>query len=412
MARAAARATDQSWNLAPLREQWVWTDGPVMMTERVQVAVIGAGRIGRHHARTVASHVGEAALAAMVDADETVVREAAAAFGCSRWTTKPGDIFNDEAVRAVVIASPTNTHARLIIEAAAAGKDIFCEKPIALSLEETDAALAAVADAGVRLQIGFQRRFDKGYQRASQLIASGALGKVEAIRDTMRDPSPASREYIVACGGLFRDMTIHNFDCVRWLMGDEPTEVYAIGAALVDPMFAELDDIDTGIVTLRFRNGSIASIDNGRRSGFGYDVRTEVFGSEGALFIGYARETPLLHLARDGVSSDHVAWFLDRFDQAYVDELRDFVQAIVDDRPVRVTGEDGRAAMVLAYAAEAARRENRPVEVSRFASPAPHSVGKARFDHSFIPGNASKGPTRLGIEAPYAPPPVKFSIEG
>lgn len=337
------------------------------MTQPVRVAVIGAGRIGRHHAQTIASLVPGAELAAIVDADETVVRDVAASVQCSRWTTDPQDVFDDKSIQAIVIASSTDTHAPLIIAAAAAGKEIFCEKPIALSLETTDQALDAVTRAGVRLQMGFQRRFDKGYLRAKEVITSGALGRVEAIRDTMRDPTPAPRSYIAASGGLFRDMTIHNFDCVRWLMGDEVTEVYAIGAALVDPMFAEYGDIDTSIVTLRFRNGSIASIDNGRRSGFGYDVRTEVFGSEGSLFIGYSRETPLLHLTKDGVSSDHVAWFLDRFDQAYVDELRDFVQAIAGDRPVAVTGEDGRAAMALAYAAEAARRENRPVEVNRFA---------------------------------------------
>ena len=337
------------------------------MPERVRVALIGAGRIGRRHAQVLAFQLPQAELVAVADAVEPPARGTAAAVRVDRWTTDAEALVADPGIDAVVIASSTDTHAPLITAAAGAGKDVFCEKPIALDLEATDAALDAVERAGVRLQIGFQRRFDKGYARARRMIESGELGPIEAIRDTMRDPAPPTRAYLATSGGLFRDMTIHNFDCVRWLMGDEVEEVYAVGATLVDPMFAELDDIDTAIVTLRFRNGSLATIDNGRRSGFGYDVRTEIFGSQGALFVGYSRDTPTLHLSAEGVRSDHVHFFMERFEQAYVDELRAFVAAIVEDKPVPVTGEDGRAAMALAYACEASRRDNRPVRPDRFA---------------------------------------------
>lgn len=337
------------------------------MQDKIRVALIGAGRIGIRHARTLAHEIPQAKLAVVADAIPAAAQSVAEAVGVERWTTDADAIFADPAIDAVVIASSTNTHAPYLIAAAQAGKDVFCEKPIALDLEATDKALATVEAAGVRLQIGFQRRFDKGYRKAKEMIESGALGRIEMIRDTMRDPEPAPRAYIETCGGLYRDMVIHNFDCVRWLMGGEADELFALGSAVVDPMFAELGDVDTSVVTLRFANGGIASIDNSRRAGFGYDVRTEIFGSKGALFVGYQRETPTLHLTADGVRSDHVHWFLERFDQAYVDELRAFVQCIVEGTPPSVTGEDARAAMALAYAAEASRRANRPVPLSDFA---------------------------------------------
>jgi myo-inositol 2-dehydrogenase/D-chiro-inositol 1-dehydrogenase len=337
------------------------------MTDRIRIGLIGAGRIGRRHAQTLASLIPNAELAVVCDAIPEAAKAAAESVRLANWTTDADSVLADPTIRAIAIASSTESHAPLITAAAKAGKDVFCEKPIALDLPATDAALDAVAAAGTRLQIGFQRRYDKGFRRAKEMIASGELGRIESIRDTMRDPGPPPRAYLASCGGLYRDMTIHNFDNVRWLMGDEVTEVYAVGTAVVDPMFAEFGDIDTSIVTLRLAGGGIAVIDNSRRAGFGYDVRTEIFGSKGALFVGYSRDTPILHLTPTGVSSDHVNWFLDRFDQAYIDELRDFVDAIVDDRPVAITGDDGRAAMALAYACEASLKENRPVSLDRFA---------------------------------------------
>src|SRR3712207_2813965 len=188
--------------------------------ERIRVGLIGAGRIGRLHAATLASGIPDAELVAIADASADAARTTAEANRVERWTTDPEDLIADPTHAAVVIASPTDTHASLIAAAAAAGKDIFCEKPIALDLEATDAALAAVTAAGVRLQIGFQRRYDAGYRAAKELIDGGGLGRIEAIRDAMRDPAPPPRGYVETSGGLYRDMTIHNFDCVRWLMGE------------------------------------------------------------------------------------------------------------------------------------------------------------------------------------------------
>jgi myo-inositol 2-dehydrogenase/D-chiro-inositol 1-dehydrogenase len=337
------------------------------MPKQVRVALIGAGRIGRSHARTLAFQTPGVELVVVADVDQAAAQAAATECRIDRWTGDVDSIMSDPSIDAIVIASSTSTHAPLIIQAAAAGKDIFTEKPIALDLEATDAALDAVESAGVRLQVGFQRRFDRGYRRAKEMIASGKLGRIEYIRDAMRDPEPAPEAYIATCGGLYRDMTIHNFDNVRHLIGDEPEEVFAIGAVSIDPMFAKYDDIDTSVITIKFRNGGLATIDNSRRAGFGYDCRTEIFGSEGALWVGYTRDTPLLHLTPDGVRSDHVYWFLERFGDAYVDELKDFVAAIQENRPVAVTGDDGRAALALAYACEASRRERGFVPLSRFA---------------------------------------------
>ena len=337
------------------------------MPERVRVAMFGAGRIGRRHAQTLAFEVPECEVAVVVDAVEEAARAGAEAARVERWTTDVDAVMADPSIRAVVIASSTESHAPLIIAAAQAGKDVFTEKPIAVDLETTDAAIDAVERAGVRLQVGFQRRFDKGFKKAKELIDAGKLGRVEFIRDTMRDPWPASREYLASCGGIFRDLTIHNFDNVRWLMGSEPVELFTMGAVLVDPMFAEFGDVDTSVVSLRFANGSLAVIDSGRRAGFGYDVRTEIFGSESSLFVGYQRETPLLHLTPQGVISDHVVWFLDRFADAYRAELQDFVRCIVEGRAPLVSSADGRAALAMAYAAEASLREGQPVRLDRFA---------------------------------------------
>lgn len=336
------------------------------MTELVRIGLIGAGRIGRYHARTLAHLIPEAELAVIADANPEAARSVAESVRLDRWTTDVDGVVSDPAIRAVVVASPTDTHAPLIVAAAGAGKDVFCEKPIALDLATTDAALDAAERAGIRLQIGFQRRFDPGYRKAKDLIDSGALGRVEYVRDAMRDPAPPTAEYVARSGGLFRDMAIHNFDCVRWLVGGEVAEVYALGVVAVDPLFAAHGDVDTSVVTLRFASGPIASVDNSRRATFGYDVRTEVHGSEGAVFVGYSRETPILHLSRAGVASDHVHWFLDRFGEAYVEELRAFVRSIVEETRPAVDGRDGRAALAIAAAADASRLANQPVSLDGF----------------------------------------------
>ncbi|CAN5595484.1 inositol 2-dehydrogenase [soil metagenome] len=336
------------------------------MSKRVSVGLIGAGRIGKRHARTLAFETPAAELAVVCDLDETSARSLALECNCDRWAMDPYSVISDPSVDAIAIASSTDSHAPLITAAADAGKHVFCEKPIALDLESTDQALTAVDRAGIKLQIGFQRRFDNAYHQAKTMMMAGKVGRIESIRESMRDPNPPHREYLPTSGGLFRDMSIHDFDCVRWLMGEEIEELFAFASNLVDPMFGETGDVDTSIVSMKFANGSLAVIDNSRRSAFGYDIRTEIFGSEGALFVGNPRDSGLLHLSSAGVVSDHVYWFLERFDDAYVAEIHAFIDCLVNDTEPLVTGADGRAAMALAYAAEASLGSNRPVSPRNF----------------------------------------------
>ncbi|CAN5591316.1 inositol 2-dehydrogenase [soil metagenome] len=333
------------------------------MTDRLSVALIGAGRIGKRHARTLAFQVPNAELAIVCDLDETRARSLATECRCDRWSLDAEATINDPSVDAVVIATSTVAHAHQIVAAARAGKHVFCEKPIALDLASTDLAINAAETAGITLQIGFQRRFDKGFAKAKAMIEAGTLGRIESIRETMRDPGPPPPEYIPTSGGLFRDMVIHDFDCVRWLIGENVAELFAYGSNLVDPIFGKYNDIDTSIVSMKFDSGALAVLDNSRRAGFGYDIRTEIFGSEGALFVGYSRDTPILHLSSKGVLSDHVHWFLERFDDAYVEELQVFVHTIAESAPSPVTGADARAALILAMAAETSVKDGIPVKI-------------------------------------------------
>ena len=335
----------------------------------VRVAVIGAGRIGRVHAQNLAFRVPGAELVVVADPDAPSAQACAEACRAGGWTTNYHQVIDDPVVQAVVIASPTDTHARIIEEAARNGKDVFCEKPIDLSLDRVDEALAAADRAGVRLQIGFNRRFDPSFMRARFLVESGQIGHPHLIRVTSRDPRPPAREYLAVAGGLFTDMTIHDFDIVRWLLGDEAVALSAMGGALIDPSIAEFDDVDTAIVSLRFGRGALGTIDNSRRATYGYDVRVEVFGSEGAVVVGNVAPSSTVHLSPAGVTGETpLYWFVERFEQAYVNELREFVSSIHEDRAPVGTGHDGRVPVVMAAAARRALAERREVRLDEVAT--------------------------------------------
>lgn len=331
------------------------------MSALPRVALIGCGRIGQLHARNLATLRDMCQFVAIADWNLEAAETAARLLGIPRSTADSEEILSSPHIDAVVIASSTSTHATYIEIAARHGKDIFTEKPIALDLETTQRALDAVETAGVRLQVGFQRRFDSGYVAAHDSIRKGEIGRVEMIRDAMRDPSPPPPDYVRQSGGLYRDMTIHNFDAMRWLMGEEPVEIFALASALVSEDIRDAGDVDTSIVTLRFPSGAMASIENSRRSGFGYDVRTEIFGSEGALMVGDHRQTPIRRFTATGVIEDHQYFFLERFREAYRTEMIAFLNALATGDTMPVTGQDGLAALRLAYAAEESRRTGRPV---------------------------------------------------
>lgn len=328
-----------------------------------RIALIGCGRIGQVHARNLASLRELCDFVAIDDWNLEAAQKASTMLDVPKATSDSEEVLTDPDVDAVIIASSTETHAPYIQMAAEHGKAIFTEKPIALDIATTDRALEAVRQAGVMLQVGFQRRFDAGYLTAKTAIENGDLGSLEMIRDAMRDPEPPPAAYIKRSGGLFRDMTIHNFDCVRWLMGEDPIEVHTTASTLINDDFRDANDVDTSIVTMRFPSGAIASIENSRRSGFGYDVRTEIFGSKGAIMVGESRATPVRRYMAEGVKEDHQHFFLERFREAYKHEMVAFLTAIRDGSPPSVSGEDGRAALMCAYAAEQSLTEHRSIPV-------------------------------------------------
>jgi myo-inositol 2-dehydrogenase/D-chiro-inositol 1-dehydrogenase len=335
------------------------------MTDKPNIGVIGAGRIGRLHAENLAYRIPEANPVAVSDIVFEAAAKAAAELGIPAAYQDHRPILEDESIEAVLICSSTDTHARLIEEAAAAGKHIFCEKPIALDLDAIDHALAAVERAGIKLQVGFNRRFDPNFSRVQEVVASGQIGTPHILRITSRDPQPPPIEYVKVSGGIFLDMTIHDFDMARFLMGAEVEEVYAAGGVMVDPAIEEAGDIDTTIITLHFENGALGAIDNSRQAVYGYDQRVEMFGSEGVVVV--SNNTPDRAVISDATgvhSALPLFFFVERYTESYIAEMNAFVECVRKDKTPPVTGWDGRIPVVMGYAAKKSYQENRPVKLS------------------------------------------------
>jgi myo-inositol 2-dehydrogenase / D-chiro-inositol 1-dehydrogenase len=338
------------------------------MMGTLQVGLIGAGRIGKIHGETLARRLDGVRLVAVADIDLGAAEALAARLEVPRAVDDYRRLLDDGTIDAIVIASASDTHAQIIEEAAPAGKDIFCEKPIALDLARIDRALAAVAEAGVRLQVGFNRRFDPNFRKVREMVAAGRIGKPEVLRITSRDPAPPPIEYVQVSGGLFLDMTIHDFDMARYLVGSEVSEVYATGAVMVDPAIGEAGDIDTAVITLTFANGVIGTIDNSRRAVYGYDQRVEVFGSEGMVAVSNEGPDRHTYANGDGIhSSLPYYFFLERYLGSYIAEMRAFAEAITGGTEPPVTGEDGRLPVVMGLAAQKSLREKRPVALAEIA---------------------------------------------
>ena len=332
------------------------------MSKRLRIGVIGAGRIGKIHAESIATRLPHAELAAVADIYLPAAQETGEAFQVPIIVADYHDILTDPAIEAVAICSDTNTHAQIIQETAAAGKHIFCEKPIDHSLAKIDAALTAVAQAGVKLQIGFNRRFDPNFRKVRQMIVDGKIGQPHILRITSRDPAPPPIEYIKVSGGIFLDMTIHDFDMARYLIGSQVTEIFAAGGVMVDPAIGEAGDLDTVVITLKFANGVIGTIDNSRQAVYGYDQRVEVFGSEGMVTAANNTPDTHVHSNANGVhSSLPLHFFLERYLDSYVIEMQEFVDAVLHDKEPPVIGEDGRIPVVMGLAAQESWQENRPV---------------------------------------------------
>jgi myo-inositol 2-dehydrogenase/D-chiro-inositol 1-dehydrogenase len=330
--------------------------------EPIRVGLIGAGQMGLWHARCLVHDIQQAELAAVADPDEEAARRAAALAPGARWATGHEAILADPSIQAVVIASPDPTHAGLIEEAAQAGKDIFCEKPLACDVAEADAALAAVASHGVKLQVGFQRRFDPAYKQAREVIAAGELGPVELAVATTRDPIEAGRPGAGKNAAIFIQTTIHDLDSLRFLTGLEAVQVYA-SASYFGEGSAEKDEVDTAAVILRFQTGALATITNSWRTAYGYDVQVEVMGPKGKVEVGQEEHIRLRQFSAQGVWHDYVYWYIDRFREAYRGEMEHFIDCVARGTTPEVGAADARAAQALAEAAARSLREGRPIDV-------------------------------------------------
>ncbi len=336
-----------------------------MSSGALNLAVIGAGRIGKLHAENIATRVSGARLAGVADINLVAAQAVAQRFHVTLATDDYRTLLDNPAVDAVVVCSATDTHVRIIEEAAAHGKHILCEKPIGLDVPKVRAAIAAAETARVKLQVGFNRRFDPSFARVRELVASGQIGEPHIIRITSRDPAPPPLDYVKVSGGIFLDMTIHDFDMVRFLSGSDAEEIYAIGDALVDPAIAHAGDVDTAIVTMRLKNGALATIDNSRKAVYGYDQRVEVFGSAGMATV--SNRTPDNHILAnaDGVHTAKPQYFfLDRYQESYIAELQAFVACVLNDQTPSVSGADGLMPVILGFAATKSLKERRPVKVS------------------------------------------------
>ena len=324
-------------------------------------SLFGAGRIGKIHAANVADNP-RSALGYVIDVDAHAAAELAAEHGAQ--AVDAATALADPDVGAVIVASSTDTHADIVEAAAAAGKAIFCEKPIDLDIGRVDAVLAAVERAAVTMLVGFNRRFDPDFAALHEALAAGRIGKVELVAITSRDPGPPPLEYIKVSGGLFRDMMIHDFDMARWLLGDEPVEVFAAASNLVDPAIGGAGDVDTAVVTLKTAAGALCQISNSRRAVYGYDQRIEVFGSSGMLRAANRVPTTVELTTGDGAVTDKpLFFFLERYADAYRVELDHFLDCLEQGSAPRADASDGRRALALADAAVESLRTGGPVRV-------------------------------------------------
>lgn len=333
--------------------------------KKVKIGLIGAGRIGKLHIENISVRIHAAEVVAVADTFIKGAKEVAERFGIKTVTADYKEILCKPEVEAVLICSPTDTHAQYIIEAAEAGKHIFCEKPLDLSLDNIRRVLGVVERAGVKLMVGFNRRFDPDFVKVQQMVKAGKIGVPHILKITSRDPEPPPAEYVAVSGGIFLDMTIHDFDMARFVLGTEVLEVYAKANVLVDSAIGEAGDVDTAITTLSFENGAIGTIDNSRKAVYGYDQRLEVFGSEGMVMVD--NNTPDSHTYYNNKGSHGplpLNFFMDRYIESYAIEIETFIKAVMKDEEIPVSGKDGLMSVAIGLAAKKSIAENHPVKLN------------------------------------------------
>ncbi|MCD7842821.1 MAG: inositol 2-dehydrogenase [Lachnospiraceae bacterium] len=332
----------------------------------IKLGIIGVGRIGKVHITSISTRVKDAVV--KTAADPYMSEETAAwakSMGVEKTSKDYMDVINDPEIDAVLICSSTDTHSPISVKAIQAGKHVFCEKPIDHDVSRIKEVLAALEGTGLKYQVGFNRRFDHNFEAVQRAVASGKVGTPQIIKITSRDPEPPGIDYVKVSGGMFLDMTIHDFDMVRFLAGCNATEVYAQAANLVDPAIGEAGDVDTAVITLQMENGAIAVIDNSRKAVYGYDQRAEVFGSKGMVSASNDSASSAVISNEDGVTAEKpLHFFLERYMDAYGKEIAAFVDAIVNDKETPLNAEDGLQPVLMGLAAQKSLQEHRPVQIS------------------------------------------------
>ena len=331
----------------------------------VNVGIIGAGRIGKVHVESICTQVKDAKVKMLADPfmnDETA--KWAKDMGVEAVTKDYKEILTDPEIDAVLICSSTDTHSPISVEAIKAGKHVFCEKPIDHDVAKIKEVIDALKDSNVKYQVGFNRRFDHNFEAVQKAVADGKIGDTHIIKITSRDPEPPCADYVKVSGGIFLDMTIHDFDMVRFLAGCNATEVYVEAAVLVDPAIGEAGDVDTAVITLKMENGAIAVIDNSRKAAYGYDQRVEVHCEKGCVQDNNDLQNEAFISTAAGVESAKPTWFfLERYNDAFIEEEKEFAQAIINDTPVPVTGIDGLEPVRIAIAAKKSLETGLPVKL-------------------------------------------------
>lgn len=331
---------------------------------KIKIAVAGLGRIGKIHLNNLCRNFSDIEVVAVMDLLDSS-KEIAEEYNIPLFLKDFDSLLSIPELDAVVICSPTDTHANYVVKAARAGKHIFCEKPLDLSLEKVKEVLAIVEESKVKLMLGFNRRFDPEFRKIHELVTKGTIGDPQILKITSRDPGPPPISYIKVSGGIFLDMTIHDFDMARYISGKEVREVFAAGAVKVDEAIGEAGDIDTTVITLIFEDNTMAVIDNSRKAAYGYDQRLEVFGSKGMAMADNNFPNSHKLYSEKGVSGDlPLHFFLERYQESYNNEMHDFINALNADGEMPVGGQDGLKSILIGLAARKSVEENRPVKIS------------------------------------------------
>lgn len=332
----------------------------------VTVGIIGAGRIGKVHTTSICNIVKNATIKTIADPfmnEETA--NWAKGMGVNHTTKDYKEILADPEIDAVLICSSTNTHSPISVEAIKAGKHVFCEKPIDHDVDKIKDVIEALKDSKVKYQVGFNRRFDHNFEAVKNAVVAGKIGEPHIIKVTSRDPEPPSAEYAAVSGGMFLDMTIHDFDMVRFLAGCDAEEIYVQSAVLVDPAIGEAGDVDTAVITIKMENGAIAVIDNSRKAVYGYDQRAEVFGSKGMVATANDTESSAVLSTADGVTGEKpLYFFLERYMQSFAKEVNCFIEAIENNTDTPLGVLDGLKPVLMGIAAKKSVEEHRPVKIS------------------------------------------------